>query len=126
MPTSFQIDKEKRLVRSYAWGDVSFADIVQHRKALRHNPDFDDTYSQLCTWTAVTSIRLSPTEVKILANERLFARSSRHAFVVPAGLAFGMMRMFQAYCELYDTATEIMVSSDLPEALDWLNCRLAA
>lgn len=112
-------------MRSHAWGDVTFDDIDQHRKALREHPDFDETYNQLGGWTAVTSVQLSSAEVRFLANERLFAPSSRRAFVASDALSFGMMRMFQAFHELSDNAGDVMVFSDSSEALAWLNRRIA-
>jgi hypothetical protein len=122
MPASFEIDHEKRLVLSYAWGDVSFDDIAQHRKALRDNPEFDETYDQLCFWTKITSVRISYDELRLLANEQLFAPSSRRAFVVPDELTFGLLRMFQVHSEA--NTADIMVFPGSSEALAWLN-RLA-
>jgi hypothetical protein len=121
MPTRFEIDKERRLVRSYGWGEVIFADVVQHQQGLRTHPDFDPDFDQIADLTDVDSLAISAEEIQLLAHITLFSENSRRAFVAPSQLAFGMVRMFEAHHDSSFAPSTTMVFRSMSEALNWLD-----
>jgi hypothetical protein len=121
MPARFEIDKVRRLVRSFAWGTVTLADFLQNQRTLRTHPEFNPDFDQISDYSEITSVAISAEEVQLLAHQTLFSTKSRLAFVAPSKLAFGMVRMFEAYHELSSTPSNTMVFTNVSEALAWLN-----
>jgi hypothetical protein len=120
MPATFEIDKKQRLVRTYAWGEITFDDITQYQQALRTHPDFDATFDQFGELTDVVSVRISADEIRRLANQKLFSPISRRALVASTQFAYGMVRMFQAYDQLSTSPSNIKVFENASEAVTWL------
>ena len=121
MPVRFEIDKERRLVRSFGWGDLTFADLRQHQQTLRADPDFDPDFDQLGDLSGVVSVAISAHEVEQVAYSDLFSANSHRAFVASSQLAYGLLRMFQAHHEFSSAPSKTMVFTNMSEALDWLD-----
>jgi len=115
----YKIDKERRLVLSTGSGAFTLADALAHQQRLASDPDFDPSFSQLVDLTHVTSVKLTASDVRKLAQASLFSRGSRRAILATSEAAFGLARMFEA---LRESAGEdgIHVFRDLNDALDWL------
>lgn len=120
MPARFEIDKQKRLVRSVAWGEVTIDDLRNHQRSLLAHPDFNPDFDQLYNLEGVTSAELTGDQIRSLALLGVFSSSSRRAIVAPAPSVFGMARMFETYYSMIDNPASVEVFRDESSALQWL------
>ncbi len=118
MPADYEIDEKKMTVFSRAWGRVTDEDALNHQQRLKADSRFNPMFSQLLDVTAVVDFEISTNGVQILASRNPWKEGARRAFVATDDLAFGMMRMHEAYLEDQDQA--ITVCKNLKEALQWL------
>ena len=119
MPSSYVIDKERKLVITTAWGDCTADDVLEFRKQVLKDHDFDPSYSQLADFTGVTKVDFSPDEVRMLAAISPFSPQSRRALVADNQLIFGLSKMFGILRNLRGEKL-IRVFRTRSEALDWL------
>lgn len=120
MPARFEIDKQKRLVRSVAWGEVTFADFLHHQKTLSAHPDFNPRFDQLVNLADVMSIDMTGDQTRSLTLSRVLSNTSRSAIVAPAPSVFGMARMYETYYSMLDNPANLRVFRDESSALEWL------
>jgi hypothetical protein len=120
MTVRYAIYKELRLVISTASDRVTFADIKSHQDQLLNDPDFDPQFNQFIDMTAVTVIDISTQEAIVVAQRKIFSRTSRRAFVASSPEVFGVGRLMEAYNEMSDAKSEACVFSGVPSALKWL------
>src|SRR5260370_16910410 len=66
MPSSYEIDKQRRLVLTTAWGACTADDVLRFRKQLLNDPAFDPSFSQLAAFPGVTKVNSTPDEGRIL------------------------------------------------------------
>jgi hypothetical protein len=119
MPAFYKIDKERRLVLSSASGILTSSDALSHQQRLASDPDFDPSFSQIADFTQVSQIRLSPDDIRQLAQRSIFSPHSRRAIIVPNDLAYGFARMFEMLREDQgDVGTRVFRT--LEEALNWV------
>ena len=119
MPVSYAIDKQKRLVVTCAWGACTAEDALEFRRQILKDEDFDPSFAQLADFSAVTTIDITPGEVRMLAGVNVFSPDSRRAIVVEGQLAFGLARIFETLRSLRgDRYTRVFHTRD--EALDWI------
>jgi len=119
MPSSYKIDKSRRLVSSEASGLVTMADLMAHQDKLASDPDFAADYSQLYDLTRVSTVNLTTNELRRLAQRSVFLPTTRRAMLVSTDLVFGLARMFEIYREILGE-TGIRVFRDHDEALAWV------
>ena len=119
MPSSYVIDKERKLVITTAWGDCSADDVLEFRKQVLKDRDFDPSFSQLADFTGVTKVDVSPDEVRMLATKSPFSTQSRRALVADNQVIFGLSKMFGILRNLRGEKL-IRVFRTRNEALDWL------
>ncbi|HEY6308039.1 MAG TPA: hypothetical protein VI488_16430 [Candidatus Angelobacter sp.] len=119
MPASYVIDKQKRLVVTCAWGACTADDALEFRRQILSDSNFDPTFAQLADFTAVTTIDITPGEVRMLAWVNPFSPDSRRAIVVTNPLAFGLARIFETLRSLRGDR-HIRVFRDRQEALAWI------
>src|SRR4051812_35474084 len=118
MPASHTIDVQQRLVRSRAWGALSEADLIAHYRAIREDPRFDPTFSQLGDLREVSEFLMSSTAIRREAGVHVFDRHARRALVASSDIAFGLSRMYATEAE---GATQfVQVFRDMAEAEEWL------
>lgn len=120
MPARFEIDKEKRLVRSEVWGEVTFADIRNHQDALLAHPEFNPEFDQLYDATGVTSTEVTAGQVQSMALKTVFSSTSRRAFVAPEPSIYGMIRIYETHYSMLDSPANLRVFRDKSSALQWL------
>lgn len=120
MPYHSSIHKEKRLVVSTGSGLVTFEELMANADQLVKHADFDPAFDQLVDATAMTELRVSVDEAKILARLGTFSSDSRRAFVAPGPGAFGMMRLWGAYHSFEKSASQVSIFYDLRSARAWL------
>ena len=119
MPSSYVIDKERKLVITTAWGDCNAEDVLEFRKQVLRDSDFDPSFSQLADFTGVTKVDVSPDEVRMLATKSPFSTQSRRALVADNQVIFGLSKMFGILRNLRGEKL-IRVFRSRSEALDWL------
>ena len=119
MPSSYVIDKERKLVITTAWGDCNADDVLEFRKQVLKDRDFDPSFSQLADFTGVTKVDVSPDEVRMLATKSPFSTQSRRALVADNQMIFGLSKMFGILRNLRGEKL-IRVFRTRNEALDWL------
>ncbi len=119
MPASYAIDKQKRLVVTCAWGACTAEDALQFRRQILKDENFDPSFSQLADFTGVTTIDITPADVRMLAGSNIFSPDSRRAIVVTGQLAFGLARIFETLRGLRgDRHVRVFHTRD--EALAWI------
>jgi hypothetical protein len=122
MPVSYAIDKQKRLVVTCAWGACTAEDTLEFRRQLLKDHDFDPAFDQLADFSAVTTIDVTPADVRMLAGVNVFSPDSRRAIVVQGQLAFGLARIFETLRGLRgDHHVRVFHTRD--EALAWIFVR---
>jgi hypothetical protein len=119
MPSSYVIDKERKLVITTAWGDCTTDDVLEFRKRVLSDRDFDPNFSQLADFTCITRADVSPDEVRMLAAISPFSPQSRRALVANNQMVFGISKMFGILRNLRGEKL-IRVFRTRQEALDWL------
>jgi len=121
MPFSYVVYKEQRLVISTGSGRVTCAEIRERQDQTSNDPDFDSEFNQIVDLRAVTDFEVSIEEFRALARRRIFAPSSRRAFVAKDPHIFGMGRLWEIESETFDIETsKIHVFYDLASALHWI------
>jgi len=81
LPTSYEIDPQRRLVTSRIWGAVTDAEIHQHNQKLRYDPKFDPTFQQLVDMTGITTIGVSTSMINETSLDQFFEPGTRRAFI---------------------------------------------
>ena len=119
MPISYVIDKRNRLVLTTAEGRVTLDDVLQSRRQLLSDPDFDPSFSQLGDLSAVTGTDITADEVRIVAENSPFSLTGRRALVGESPEIYGLARMFSILRDLHGER-EIRVFRTRHEALLWL------
>jgi hypothetical protein len=119
VPSSYKIDKERRLVLSSATGILTKEDIFGYMDRLSKDADFDPEFSQVSDFTQVTRLDIEPEDIRQLAQRNVFSPRSHRAFVVKDDLQYGLARMFQIHRELRGEGG-IRVFRTFEEALDWI------
>ena len=119
MPATYRIDPTNKIVLSTATGTFTAADAWDQIEQLHADPQFSPSFGQLLDFIAVVSIKLTPAEIKRLAEAALFSPASNRAFVSPTPLLYGLSRMYAAQREVKGD-TGIGVFRTLVEARVWL------
>lgn len=119
MPVSYVIDKKNRLVVGTATEVVTLDEILQSRRQMMSDPDFDPNFSQLGDLSAVTKLDVTADEVKMLAETSPFALTVRRAFVGTTLEVYGLVRMFEIVRGLRGDQ-QIRAFRSREEALAWL------
>ena len=119
MPTTYEINKQRRLVISTGSGRITLAEALAHQEKLQKDPDFDPSFSQVIDLTRITDFALEANDIRRLAQGTIFSRESRRAIVASSDLVYGLGRMYEI---LRETAGEdgIRVFRNLDAALDWI------
>jgi hypothetical protein len=123
MPCQYVIDKARRLVVTTGWDLVTFAQAKGLQESLMSDPEFDSSFDQLIDGSAVTSMEMSPDEIRMIASRRFFSPSSRRAVVATRPAVFGIARMMQAIHESGKADAEVSVFYDRQSALEWLGMK---
>ena len=120
MPAKFEIDKLNRIVRSEAWGELTPADLRDHRERLLAHPDFNPDFDQIIDFSDVTSVELTGGQIHSSTLDTLFSSKSRRAFVAPTPTVFGLARMYETYYSMLENAASVRIFHDKSSALQWL------
>lgn len=120
MPADFYIDAQRGIVLSKAKGTLDYEEARDYLERLGADAAFRPELNQLVDLRGVTKFALSHDELRALAQRRLFAPTSRRAFVVSRDLDFGIVRTFTGYREV-EGGGGLQVFKEMSEALAWLS-----
>jgi hypothetical protein len=120
MPCRYVIDEERKLVITTAWGCLTFAEVKAHQGQLVGDPAFSPEFNQLVDATAVIKAELSFDEARVLVGRKIFATTSRRAFVGSGLSIAAASRLMQAYRLVAKNREGISVFHDRDAALKWL------
>jgi hypothetical protein len=118
LPAEYQIDVERKLVVSRAWGALTDDDVREHYRALRADPLFDPTYRQLIDMTGITADLVDITTKRRESQRQIFTPGVRRAWVASQDYTFGMARMYAVAAE--GQGQNIGVFRARSEAEEWL------
>ena len=117
MPAEYTIDKQRRIILSRIYGEISDEEILQHRAELQSDPNFKPEFDQLNDYSEYTG-NVSADTLRKMANTRSFEEGSRRALVVSSKFTFGMGRMYQL--SIRDPGEDFQVFHELKLAREWL------
>jgi hypothetical protein len=118
LPAEYQIDVERKLVTSRAWGALTDDDVREHYQALRADPLFDPTYRQLVDMTGITEDLVDTATKRRESQNQIFAPGVRRAWVASQDYTFGMARMYAVAAE--SQGQNIGVFRARSDAEEWL------
>ena len=118
MPVSYQIDRERRIVYTKAFGVLTNSDILDFQKRLREDPEFEPDFRQFADCRAIDEMGVTREGVEEASSRSPFSHGSRRALVVSSDVAFGMARMLENL--RHDAGDEIRVFREAEEARRWL------
>jgi hypothetical protein len=118
MPATYVIDVRHKLVISKGTGVVTAADLEEHQKRLRSDPQFQPDFWQLADFSATTDVQVTVDDIRRLAQGSPFRSGSRRALVVPRPVLVGIGRMFQTLTE--EDGVDLQLFDTLAEASRWL------
>lgn len=122
MPVEYTIDAAARLVRSRAWGTVTFVEAARAQAALLADPAFHRTFHELVDCRDVGRIEITAEELRLLARPHVFGEHSRRAFVHPPDriVIRGLVRMFEAFRDSSGGRERIRAFDDIEKAMAWI------
>jgi hypothetical protein len=124
VPVTYQIDVERKLIRTTAAGPITPKDVINHFWALARDPQFPERPDVFLDVSGVESVP-NGQQLSVVVGEmkRIGAklRFGSCAILASRDALFGMMRMFEAMAE--DFFTETCTFRDATEAELWLASR---
>ena len=120
MPWSYEIDPDHRLVRSRAWGVLTYDEITALRLRYTRDPAFQPDFSQLFDLREVTSISATLDQLQESASHAAFGPGTRRAFVATNPVPYAFSRMYEAYREFNGGQEQIEVFRSIEDAEKWL------
>ena len=95
MPIHYTIDAVRRTVEITCSGQVTAQEIVEHRRKLRADPQFNADFAALIDASHVDGFGVSWELLNGLKYDDPFSGKSRRAVLAPGNFAFGLGRMYQ-------------------------------
>lgn len=121
MPIDYQIDLQRRRIRTTCSGWVTLDDVLAHFDLLENDPQCPPQLDVLLDLTTVTSLP-EPFQLRSVA-ERIGAVTKVAfglcAIVTSSDVLFGLSRMFEVYSQAYFEQT--CVFRHLAEGAAWLD-----
>lgn len=97
MPVVLKIDASRKVAYSAFYGKISDAEFMEHRSAIRSDPDFKPDFNEIVDFTAVTEASLSESALATLAaSPSLFEKSALHIVVASADWVFQMAGKYKS------------------------------
>jgi hypothetical protein len=120
MPVTYEIDRERRLIRTRCVGPVTLPEVLEHFDVLQRDPacperlDVVLDLSEQVTLPEADQLRTVAARIAEVRNLRF----GRLAIVVDRDSMFGMARMFEVFAEAQFAASKVFRSWD--EAERWV------
>ena len=118
MPAEYRVDEELGCVFSRAFGILTDEDLFQHQSRLTADPAFRSDLNQRWDFCGLEEVQVTSAAIQRLAASNPFGSGSRRAAIVDSPVAYGLVRMFQAYAD--DSPDDVQVFQDAKEADEWL------
>lgn len=102
MPITYQIDADKRTIRTKAVGQVTLQEVIDHFRTLEQDPQCPERTDVFLDLSEVDSLPAAPqisSVVDELKRVRAKVRFDACAIVASRTALFGMMRMFEVLAE---------------------------
>jgi hypothetical protein len=127
MPLTVRVDAAQRVCYTVATGTVTDADVLDTYGGELANPAFDPALDQIFDGRAIDRVEVTSDALRTLADLVVDVDGAlppgihpRVAIVVPTDVAFGLARMYQAYCESRGTPKQYYVCRSMDEAHRWM------
>lgn len=120
MPTSYEIDSERRIIVVTVRGELRDEDLLEIHERLRTEPKLDPDFGVLIDLRSASGRDVTMGGVQdLIARPLLFSPQAHRAIVVRSDLGFGMSRMYELLRR--DLTETIRVFRDVEEARRWLD-----
>ena len=120
MAILYRIDPGQRLVEMHISGEINVAEVEENLGRLIADPAYRPEYNALVDLSESPTLFTSE-QIRSLADyvrHRMPMASSRRAVVVKTDVAFGLIRMYEAFTE--DLPRSFRVFRSLKDAQEWL------
>ena len=121
MSIKVEVDGERGLITRTIEGETSLEELIESIEAVIAHPDFRPGMKSLTDLRDAAPVK-NPDDVKklvkTLASHNSTIAGVKVAVVTPEAVAFGMMRMVQAYAG--KTEAEVGVFYEMSKAREWL------
>jgi hypothetical protein len=108
VPITYQIDDDKKTIRTKAVGHVTLQEVIDHFRTLEQDPRCPERTDVFLDLSEVDSLPETPqilTVVNELKRIRTKVRFDACAILASRNALFGMMRMFEALAEEFFRVT---------------------
>jgi hypothetical protein len=123
-PLAYSIDPAARLVTARAFGQLTFATIVNYASSLQVDRRFSPAFSEIVDLRFVESVSLSTHEVMTLADHvDPFSPNSKRAFIVRNQEQVNAAHLHRI---LRPQTKTIQVFYSMDEAREWINATFEA
>lgn len=96
MPFFIRVDKPKRLVVSTFTGPFTADTLIEGRKALSQDPDFDPAFSHIIDLSRVTKVEIEgPAVAQLSRDKSMFEKDAVQVIVAPEKLKFDFAKLFK-------------------------------
>ena len=96
MPAVLKIDRQRRIVVSTFYGEVTGENLLQHRATIRADVEFNPDFADIVDFTGVNLVSVPETALAQLASsESLFHKHVPHVIVTPAELPTGLALQYR-------------------------------
>ena len=119
MPIDFIINAEHGIVVCHGTGVFNLASARQFRERMTADSQFSPEMSQVIDFRDISEIKATAKDVQQLAEDTVFSKDSRRAFVVASQLQFGLSRMFGTLREVAGEK-QFRVFRDMDEAVSFV------
>jgi hypothetical protein len=118
MPVLYEVDSSNWIVRTTFSGLVSQRDRLDHLRALRADPTFDPSFSELINFDTCSVLNLSFTDFLMLSKIDPFSKESKRAIVVGTRpVIYGVARMYQ---QTTDNDPRVRIFATMDDAEQWI------
>jgi hypothetical protein len=121
MPVVYQIDGDKKIIRTRCIEPLTVEEVLEHFRTLERDPSCPERLDVLLDVSEATSVPLSENLRQVtreISRVRSRVQFGTCAIVASKDALFGMMRMFEVFTENYFIETRVF--RVLAEAEAWL------
>jgi hypothetical protein len=121
VPITYQIDADKKTIQTKAVGYVTLQEVIDHFRALEHDPQCPERPDVFLDLSEVDSLPETPqisTVIHEVKRIRAKVRFEACAILASGDALFGMMRMFEVLAEEFFRVT--CTFRNATEAEAWL------
>ena len=126
MPVDLLLDKERKTVRTHAWGYVSigdFAESIEKVIQLQDGGVLDGTWGQIIDMTDATSLdELNEDDIARMVDMNPWPAGTRRAIVVTEERGIHLAKIYRKLG--HKTGQEITVVNTIEEAQNWVKSSL--